>query len=187
MAGCGGTQPTIPPFDRAHLTCRRGRRSCTRAVRHLSGRARGRRTSAGRLGRAAGGRPFWLVPLHADIVAMERRGAPFGAARDVRLAGDLAHGSLTRQESPWRDDVQMDDPNHGLHREMAAPWFTRGPLAGLEDRIAAFARARCPQSRGQRHARLRSVSKAAAHRARTAIGRASGPGRYCATQPGAYR
>ena len=37
--------------------------------------------------------------------------------------------------------VQMDDPDHAPYREVAAPWFTPARLAGLEDRIAAYARA----------------------------------------------
>ncbi len=48
---------------------------------------------------------------------------------------------VSGKQDVLRGLVQMDDPDHGLYREVGASWFTRGRLASLEDRIAAFARA----------------------------------------------
>jgi cytochrome P450 len=89
-------------------------------------------------------RPFWLVTRHADITAVERRGASFVVAPRTFLsseAGEAAMRQVSGKPDVLRGLVQMDDPDHGLYREVAAPWFTPGRLAGLEDRIATYARA----------------------------------------------
>jgi cytochrome P450 len=82
-----------------------------------------------------GVRPFWLVTRYADVMAVERRGAPFAVAPRSFLSSEAGEASM-RQVSGKRDVlrglVQMDDPDHGAYRDIALPWFTSARLSALE-------------------------------------------------------
>ena len=89
-----------------------------------------------------GTRPFWLVTRHADIASVERRDAPFIVGPRTFLsseAGEAAMRQVSGKPDVLRGLVQMDDPDHALYREVSARWFTAGGLAGLQDRITAYA------------------------------------------------
>ena len=88
-------------------------------------------------------RPFWLITRHADIMAVERRGAPFVVAPRTFLsseAGEAAMRQVSGKPDVLRGLVQMDDPDHGLYRNIVAPWFTPGWVISLEEPIVAYAR-----------------------------------------------
>jgi len=82
-----------------------------------------------------GVRPFWLISRHADVMAVERRGAPFTAELRTFLSSEMAEDRLRRiLDKPYvlRGLLQMDDPDHGAYRAVVQPWFTPNALAALE-------------------------------------------------------
>lgn len=82
-----------------------------------------------------GVRPFWLISRYADVMAVERRGAPFIAAPRSVLsseAGEASMRQISGKPDVLRSLFQMDDPEHRVYRDIALPWFTPGGLAGLE-------------------------------------------------------
>jgi cytochrome P450 len=89
-----------------------------------------------------GVRPFWLLSRHADISAVERKGAPFTAAPRTFLSSEVAEDRLRRiLGKPYvlRGLLQMDDPDHAAYRAVAQPWFTPNALAALEPWLATWA------------------------------------------------
>jgi cytochrome P450 len=89
-----------------------------------------------------GVRPFWLLSRHADIAAVERKGAPFTAAPRTFLSSEMAENRLRRiLGKPYvlRGLLQMDDPDHAAFRAVAQPWFTPAALAALEPWLAVWA------------------------------------------------
>lgn len=92
----------------------------------------------------AGVRPFWLISRHADVTAVERRGAPFIAApRSVMSseAGAASMRQISGKPEVLRSLFQMDNPEHRVYREIALPWFTRTGVAGLETLVTECAQA----------------------------------------------
>ena len=92
----------------------------------------------------AGVRPFWLISRHADVTAVERRGAPFIAApRSVMSseAGAASMRQISGKPEVLRSLFQMDDPEHRIYREITLPWFTRTGVAGLETLVTECAQA----------------------------------------------
>jgi cytochrome P450 len=89
-----------------------------------------------------GVRPFWLVTRHADVMAVERRGAPFAVAPRSFLsskAGEASMRQVSGKPDVLRGLVQMDDPDHSAYRDIALPWFTSTGVAGLETWVAGCA------------------------------------------------
>src|SRR6202051_2896768 len=89
-----------------------------------------------------GMRPFWLLSRHADISAVERRGAPFTAAPRTFLTSRMAEERLERilgQPYVLRGLLQMDDPGHAAYRAVAQPWLTPGALAAMEPWLGSWA------------------------------------------------
>jgi hypothetical protein len=89
-----------------------------------------------------GVRPFWLISRHADVMAVERRGAPFSAEPRTFLSSEMAEDRLRRiLGKPYvlRGLLQMDDPDHAAYRAVAQPWFTPAALAALEPWLAEHA------------------------------------------------
>ncbi len=87
-------------------------------------------------------RPFWLLSRHADISAVERKGAPFTAAPRTFLSSEMAEDRLRRiLGKPYvlRGLLQMDDPDHAAFRAVAQPWFTPAALAALEPWLDTWA------------------------------------------------
>jgi cytochrome P450 len=79
--------------------------------------------------------PFWLISRHADVIAVERRGAPFSAEGRSFLAKRAVDDRLSRLlDTPYvmRGLLQMDNPDHGAYRAMTQQWFTPAALAALE-------------------------------------------------------
>ena len=90
-----------------------------------------------------GVRPFWLVSRHADVVEVERRGAPFVAAPRSVLsseAGEASMRQISGKPDVLRSLFQMDEPEHRDYRDIALPWFTHAGLAGLETWVTDCAR-----------------------------------------------
>jgi cytochrome P450 len=89
-----------------------------------------------------GVRPFWLVSRHADVVAVERRGAPFSAEPRSFLSSEMAEDRLHRiLGKPYvlRGLLQMDDPDHAAYRALTQPWFTPAALTAFEPWLADWA------------------------------------------------
>src|SRR5271154_4457327 len=89
-----------------------------------------------------GVRPFWLISRHADVVAVERRGAPFSAAPRSFLSSEMAENQLRRiLGKPYvlRGLLQMDDPDHAAYRAVAQPHFTLPALAAIEPWLETWA------------------------------------------------
>jgi cytochrome P450 len=89
-----------------------------------------------------GVRPFWLLSRHADIAAVERKGAPFAAAPRTFLSSEVAEDRLRRiLGKPYvlRGLLQMDDPDHAGFRAIAQPSLTPAALTALEPWLATWA------------------------------------------------
>jgi len=89
-----------------------------------------------------GVRPFWLIARHADVMAVERRGAPFTAEPRSFLTSEMAEDRLRRLlGKPYvlRGLLQMDDPDHAAYRAVAQPWFTPAGLAAMEPWLTDWA------------------------------------------------
>ena len=87
-------------------------------------------------------RPFWLVSRHADVVAVERRGASFSAEARSFLSSEMAEDRLRRilgKPHVIRGLLQMDDPDHAAYRAVAQPWFTPAGLTAFEPWLADWA------------------------------------------------
>jgi cytochrome P450 len=89
-----------------------------------------------------GVRPLWLITRHADVMAVERKGAPFAAAPRSFLSSEAGEASMRQvsgKPDVLRGLVQMDDPDHAIYRDIALPWFTSTGLSDLESWITHFA------------------------------------------------
>jgi cytochrome P450 len=89
-----------------------------------------------------GVRPLWLITRHADVMAVERKGAPFAAAPRSFLSSEAGEASMRQvsgKPDVLRGLVQMDDPDHAIYREIALPWFTSTRLSDLESWVTHFA------------------------------------------------
>jgi cytochrome P450 len=87
-------------------------------------------------------RPLWLLTRYADVVAVERKGAPFLAAPRGFLSSMVTEDRLRRLlGTPYvlRGLLQMDDPEHGDYRALTQNWFTPAALAALEPWLAYWA------------------------------------------------
>ena len=87
-------------------------------------------------------RPFWLITRHADVMAIERRGAPFTAAPRTFLSREMAEDRLRRiLGKPYvlRGLLQMDEPDHAAYRAVAQSWFTPAALASFEPWLNTWA------------------------------------------------
>ena len=83
--------------------------------------------------------PFYVVTKHADVLDVELHPAEFlNAPRTVLLnkAGDQWQ---EMQGLIVKSLVQMDDPEHRLHRNLTADWFLPKNLAKLDGRLEELA------------------------------------------------
>jgi cytochrome P450 len=90
-----------------------------------------------------GMRPFWLVSRYADVMAVERRGAPFIAGPRSVLsseAGEASMRQISGKPDVLRSLFQMDDPEHRAYRDIATPWFAQGGVSQLDAKIVACAK-----------------------------------------------
>jgi cytochrome P450 len=86
-----------------------------------------------------GMRPFWLVSRHADVMAVEARGAPFVAAPRSVLSSEAGHANM--QQISGKADVlrslfQMDKLEHRAYREIARVWFSKPEIEKLDALVA---------------------------------------------------
>ncbi|OAF13437.1 hypothetical protein AYJ54_44250 [Bradyrhizobium centrolobii] len=90
-----------------------------------------------------GMRPFWLVSRHADIMAVEARGAPFIAAPRSVLSSEAGEANI-RQVSGKPDVLrslfQMDKLEHRAYREIARVWFSQSEIEKLDALVTHCAR-----------------------------------------------
>lgn len=89
-----------------------------------------------------GMRPFWLLSRYNDIVAVERRGAPFTAAPRTFLTSRKTEERLERMfGKPYviRGLLQMDDAEHTAYRAVAQPSLTPAALAEMESWLQSWA------------------------------------------------
>ena len=90
-----------------------------------------------------GMRPFWLVTRHADVTAVEAKGAPFIATPRSVLSSEA--GEANMQQISGKPDVlrslfQMDDPEHRVYRNISRAWFSQLGIRNLEGLVECCAR-----------------------------------------------
>lgn len=92
-----------------------------------------------------GFRPFWIVTKRADIVEIERQHDKFineprlnlnPVEEEERVRAGTGRGT----PNPVRMLVNMDEPDHRLHRAITQSWFLPLNLSRLDGAIAALAR-----------------------------------------------
>ena len=90
-----------------------------------------------------GMRPFWLVSRHADIMAVEARGAPFVAAPRSVLSSEAGEASIRQisgKPDVLRSLFQMDKLEHRAYREIARAWFSKLEVGSLDTLATTLAR-----------------------------------------------
>lgn len=100
-----------------------------------------------------GMRPFWLVTRHADVTAVERRGAPFIAGPRSVLsseAGEAAMRQVSGKPEVLRSLFQMDEPEHRDYRDITRPWFSPSAVADLDGLVADCAQRAVARIAGRR-------------------------------------
>jgi cytochrome P450 len=83
--------------------------------------------------------PFYVVTKHADVLDIEAHPAEFLNAPRAILGNKAADENREMQGHLVKSLVQMDDPEHKLHRNLTADWFLPRNLAKLNDRLAQLA------------------------------------------------
>lgn len=83
--------------------------------------------------------PFWLLTKHADILEVELHAAEF--LNEPRTILGTKEGDARRAVEGHlvKSLVQMDDPEHRLHRNVTADWFLPKNLAKLDARLDELA------------------------------------------------
>ncbi len=83
--------------------------------------------------------PFWAITKHADVLEIELH--PDAFLNEPRCILGNKEGDARRKENGHlvKSLVQMDDPEHRLHRLVTADWFLPKNLAKLEARLDALA------------------------------------------------
>lgn len=83
--------------------------------------------------------PFYVLTKHADVHDVEVRHATMLNAPRAILGTKEADERRKEQGHMVKSLVQMDDPEHRLHRQLTADWFLPKNLARLESRLGALA------------------------------------------------
>ncbi len=82
-------------------------------------------------------RPFWAITKHADVMAIERNNTLFRNSPRPFL--------VSRNSEPYmmstRSLVDLDEPEHGPLRAIAADWFRPGVTRTLKARVDGLAKA----------------------------------------------
>ena len=79
--------------------------------------------------------PFWLLTKHADILDVELHPAEFLNEPRAILGNREADDRRDKEGHLVNSLVQMDDPEHRLHRQLTADWFLPKNLAKLDARL----------------------------------------------------
>lgn len=104
-----------------------------------------------------GYRPFWAVTKHEDIRAVSTHPDLFSSAgrwvllpeRVERRTVELYPDAASRGGSAMRSLINMDPPEHRVHRNLAGPFFRPRMLTNLEDRVRDLTRALLDRNAGQ--------------------------------------
>lgn len=83
--------------------------------------------------------PFYVLTRHADILDVELHPAEFLNAPRAILGHKAADEQRALQGHLVKSLVQMDDPEHRLHRNLTADWFLPKNLAKLQGRLDELA------------------------------------------------
>ena len=83
--------------------------------------------------------PFYLLTKHADILEVELHQNEFLNAPRAILGNKEADAMREMQGHLVKSLVQMDDPEHRLHRNLTSEWFLPKNLAKLDGRLAELA------------------------------------------------
>lgn len=83
--------------------------------------------------------PFYALTKHADVLEVELHPAEFLNEPRAILGNKEADERRVRQGHFVKSLVQMDDPEHRLHRNLTADWFLPKNLAKLEGRLQQLA------------------------------------------------
>ena len=79
--------------------------------------------------------PFWVLTKHADVLEIELKPTEFLNAPRAILGNKEADANRAMQGHLVKSLVQMDDPEHRLHRNLASDWFLPKNVARLEARM----------------------------------------------------
>jgi cytochrome P450 len=83
--------------------------------------------------------PFYVVTKHADVLDIELHPTEFLNAPRAILGTKGADERRLTEGHLVKSLVQMDDPEHRLHRQLTAEWFLPKNLAKLNDRLDQLA------------------------------------------------
>lgn len=83
----------------------------------------------------AGGRGFWAVTRHADLLIVSRDVATFSSAQGIRLEEMDAEETAAR-----RTMMELDPPEHTAYRRLVSKPFSRREVAAYEHAIRVLAR-----------------------------------------------
>jgi cytochrome P450 len=88
---------------------------------------------------AEGVTPFWAITKHADVLEIELHNNEFLSEPRCILGTLESDANLKRDGHLVKSLVQMDDPEHRLHRNVTSEWFLPKNLAKLEGRLDELA------------------------------------------------
>jgi cytochrome P450 len=83
--------------------------------------------------------PFYVITKHADVLDIELHPTEFLNAPRAILGTKAADTRRETEGHLVKSLVQMDDPEHRLHRQLTAEWFLPKNLAKLNDRLDQLA------------------------------------------------
>ncbi len=83
--------------------------------------------------------PFYVLTKHADILDVELHPTEFLNAPRAILGNKESDSMREMQGHLVKSLVQMDDPEHRLHRNLTSDWFLPKNLAKLDARLAELA------------------------------------------------
>ena len=83
--------------------------------------------------------PFYLITKHADVLDIELHPTEFLNEPRAILGNKEADAMREMQGHIVKSLVQMDDPEHRLHRNLTADWFLPKNLATLDGRLQELA------------------------------------------------
>ena len=79
--------------------------------------------------------PFWVITKHADVLDIELHPNEFLNEPRAVLGNRAADDRRAAEGHLVKSLVQMDDPEHRLHRQLTADWFLPKNLARLDARL----------------------------------------------------
>ncbi|MEY4175230.1 MAG: hypothetical protein RI900_2395 [Actinomycetota bacterium] len=83
--------------------------------------------------------PFYVLTKHADVLDVELHPTEFLNAPRAVLGNKQADANRAMQGHLVKSLVQMDDPEHRLHRNLTSDWFLPKNLAKLDARLQQLA------------------------------------------------